>query len=730
MTSVTLDDGTAVNYTYTNGMISSIVRNSPLPDGTTSVSQTYTYTYDLYDNVTAIKVGSKTFVSYTYMAKNGPLTKVTYGNGNTVEYTYDALGRVITEKRNGALKYRYVYGSEGDLARMEEVDSNGTVTKATCYEYDSLDRLIRSWEEVLEDGALVKDVSTQHIYDTSNRIKQQSWQTSSGDARSETYTYNSSDGTLTKMKTASGRTITLSYDYLKRLQSKTDGVRTAAYTYKDTGTSGTTTQITGLAWTGMGDNNLAFGYTYDKLGNITKVTSNSATAAQYTYDAQSQLLTEKLPLSNLEYTYTYDTGGNIRSAVTKNTGTGTQTTRTFSYTDSNWKDLLTAVDGHSLTYDAGGNPVTYYNGTNWTFTWKNGRELATAASSGTTVSYAYDSDGVRVSKTVGGVTYNYVYMGDQLIEETWGNNKLLFAYDEQNRPYSVKYNDNLYYYVLNQQGDVIQLVNGDGVIRAEYTYNAWGELVSMVNTGAIAAVNPLRYRGYVYDNETNFYYLSSRYYDPKNCRFINADDVDTLSEDQDDILGTNLFCYCSNNPINMSDDEGNLAWYVSAAVGGALFDAAAYCLRSSITGNFSWKGLGKAALRGAVSGVAFGAAGKALSKAGTALRSPAKKMAGKLAQKSKSAVSSIAKKVKNAPRIEKIGRLKATRDKGKGYFGVMYSYAKGKGRALRSWEIHPNHHGHGIHLQRNTWNKHNGILSRKSKHTKRVTLWNPNKRRR
>ena len=70
---------------------------------------------------------------------------------------------------------------------------------------------------------------------------------------------------------------------------------------------------------------------------------------------------------------------------------------------------------------------------------------------------------------------------------------------------------------------------------------------------------------------------------------------------------------------------------------------------------------------------------KCLSKAGTVLRSPAKKMAGKLAQKSKSAVSSIVKKVKNAPRIEKIGRIKPTRSTKKGHLGVMYSYVKGNG---------------------------------------------------
>ncbi|MDO5411669.1 MAG: RHS repeat-associated core domain-containing protein [Lachnospiraceae bacterium] len=556
LTSVTLDDGTAATYTYANGVLDSIVRSSLLPDGATKVSQKYGFTYDIYDNVTSVKVGNKTLVSYTYMAHNGPLKKITYGNGSTVEYGYDVLGRVITEKRDGTLKYRYVYSSEGDLSRKEEVDSSGKVIKATCYEYDSLDRLIRSWEEVQKSGALRREVLTEHTYDTSNRIKKQSWQTGDGTSRSETYTYNNKDGTLSKMKTASGREITLMYDYLKRLQSKTDGARTAAYSYKNTGSTGTTTQVEKIAWSGMGTNDLAFGYTYDKLGNIIKVTHNDQTVAEYTYNVQSQLLTAKLPQSNQEYTYSYDTGGNIRSI--KENNNGTETTKTFRYTDSDWKDLLTAVDGHSLTYDTCGNPLTYYNGKDWTFTWKEGRRLAAAKSGTTSVSYTYDAEGMRTSKTIDGVKHNYVYLGDLLVEETWGNNTLRFSYDEQNRPYSVQYNSNLYYYVLNQQGDVIRLVNGDGVIRGEYTYDAWGNILKVTATAEIGNVNPLRYRGYVYDSETGFYYVGSRYYDAENCRFISADDTELLTTTMDDITDKNLYAYCDNDPINRVDEKGDI----------------------------------------------------------------------------------------------------------------------------------------------------------------------------
>ncbi|MBE6990664.1 MAG: RHS repeat-associated core domain-containing protein, partial [Ruminococcaceae bacterium] len=58
-----------------------------------------------------------------------------------------------------------------------------------------------------------------------------------------------------------------------------------------------------------------------------------------------------------------------------------------------------------------------------------------------------------------------------------------------------------------------------------YTYDAWGNLLSVTGDMAdgLGALNPLRYRGYVYDTETGLYYLGSRYYNPAWGRFINAD---------------------------------------------------------------------------------------------------------------------------------------------------------------------------------------------------------------
>ena len=104
---------------------------------------------------------------------------------------------------------------------------------------------------------------------------------------------------------------------------------------------------------------------------------------------------------------------------------------------------------------------------------------------------------------------------------------------------------------------------------AKYRYDAWGKLISMTDaSGAalgentIGARNPLRYRGYIYDSETGFYYLQSRYYDPVVHRFINADGYVSTGTG---FNGYNMYAYCGNNPINRIDPEGQ-SWIVALIV--------------------------------------------------------------------------------------------------------------------------------------------------------------------
>ena len=140
----------------------------------------------------------------------------------------------------------------------------------------------------------------------------------------------------------------------------------------------------------------------------------------------------------------------------------------------------------------------------------------------------------------------------------------------------MRYNGTLYYYVLNLQGDVIEIVEPDGTVMASYTYDAWGNILS--STGSLAAINPIRYRGYYYDSETGLYYLGSRYYDPEVKRFINADSASLITSNTYALTDKNLFAYCDNNPTNRKDNGGDCWGIVGAAVLGGvcgMFNAAA-----------------------------------------------------------------------------------------------------------------------------------------------------------
>ncbi len=179
--------------------------------------------------------------------------------------------------------------------------------------------------------------------------------------------------------------------------------------------------------------------------------------------------------------------------------------------------------------------------------------------------YTYESGGLRTRRTNGATTYEYIYT-DGKLTQMWKNGAVYnFAYDVLGNPMMILHNGNRYYYLVNTRGDVEGILNSSGTLVVEYRYDAWGRLLStrgsMANT--LGQANPLRYRGYVYDQETGLYYLQSRYYNPEIGRFINADAV--VSGSGDDILGANQFVYCFNNPINLSDNAGTWPEWIETA---------------------------------------------------------------------------------------------------------------------------------------------------------------------
>ena len=478
---------------------------------------------------------------YESGVNNGRLQKMTFGNDQTVQYSYDKFDRTTKEQYNN-VTYEYAYDASGQLTKQ-----TSTAGEEYNYEYDSLGRLIRSNE--YNDGEF--EQRTEHIYDASNRLTKQSWYNVGG-TTTMSYAYSTTTGLLTSLNAnLVGTSIPVAYTYqgANQLRSKAIGsVMTKAYNFGTS--SGYRTALPNFVNYRDPDGNLIYGdyCVYDGNGRIVSIADSGNTSsvrATYGYDEQGQLTSAAV--GGTRYTYTYDTAGNIQSKKVGSTKTN------YTYGNSAWRDLLTAYGGNTITY-SGGNPTKYYDGS--TFTWTQGRRLATAKVGSTNISYTYDMAGVRSSKTVGSTTYKYTTLSGLVTRQTGGNATIDFVYDESNQPLAMKYNGKVYYYVLNAQGDVVRIVDGSRNVVASYSYDPWGKLLS--SSGTLANVNPLRYRGYYYDSETGFYYLQSRYYDPEIGRFINADSY--ASTDATGLLSTNMFAYCENNPVMRVDPTGELFW--------------------------------------------------------------------------------------------------------------------------------------------------------------------------
>ena len=179
----------------------------------------------------------------------------------------------------------------------------------------------------------------------------------------------------------------------------------------------------------------------------------------------------------------------------------------------------------------------------------------------------------------------------------------------------------VFYYDTNAQGDVIAIYDANGNRMVSYTYDAWGNTLSTQTNGiwgsTVSSLNPFGYRSYYYDSDTGLYYLQSRYYDPQVRRFINADSV---MAGLDGGLGYNLFAYCFNNPVNMSDPTGHWPSWATKLVAAAAV-VAVVAVVAAVTVATAGAGTAIAAVAvGAAKGAAVGfAIGSATGAAGGAI---------------------------------------------------------------------------------------------------------------
>ena len=620
--------GSKVTYDYnTNKQLSKIIF------GNTKKEQ-YSFVYDGFGNVKQTLVGSQSLSTNTFKANNGPLAKTTYGNGDIKRFTYNNFGQKAaiygtdanSDSTAEKLLYSWTYNDSGvGLTHTDHVNQLEYIG-----DYDSLGRLSKEETQNSETNAFIG--STEYGYDIRNNLtslitnyggkgnKQQYFYTQvSESTNSADY---QKDNLPTMYKLNDDIYALYRYGTLNRYNQRNLVIGTNTnlyynYIYKvsDRNASGESKyRTTQIAEEYIGNDVYLYGY--DVLGNITSIkkaerttagsNETSHTTAQdyvtYSYDDLGQLTEEKFLNKETRKTWLYDELGNITNrneykyVTVTDPETNTETEKeivgksvVYTYTTDNkstvgWNNLLTSVKTveyeddetekssvtETITYDQIGNPTSYLGAS---LKW-NGRELTSYTEGDTSISYKYDADGLRTSKTVNGVTSKYFYVNGQLhYEERSDGTKLYFFYDSNGFLTGLEYNNTMYYPATNKRGDVVALYYANGKIMGRYEYDAWGNVIKIEdiyydsngnqvtadltnNTTSrdLLVVNPIRYRGYYYDSETKLYYLQSRYYNPEVGRFLNADGY--LTTDVNEPLTYNMFAYCMNNPVNYSDPSG------------------------------------------------------------------------------------------------------------------------------------------------------------------------------
>ena len=489
----------------------------------------------------------------------GTLTATTYGNGAKVSSRYDDFNRVtgVVYGEETAPRYEYDYNAKGQVARVRD----NLLNRTTQSEYDLANRPVRVKTAEAGQHVYTGQVAYDNVYGNLSEFTEkvgenrQEYGTKFGyddENRPTSLTYSVGATTIGQSTTTIDKLNRTTFSAVK-LGSKTftSEYHFAAGGY---GTGSVTNLVASITQPGCN-----CGYGYDDNGNIASATLNGKWTG-YTYDELGQLIQvndhsdTRSGSDGTTWTYSYDLGGNIlqkQRFAYKDTTTPLETV-TYTYGDANWRDKLTAVNGNAIRYDAIGNPLS--DGT-WTYTWQNGRQLQKMQKAGVTAEFVYNADGLRVQKTVNGVATKYTLHGKNVVHMTSGTDELHFFYDAQNRPAVVVYNGTAYAYVKSLQGDIVAILDESGNTVVSYGYDAWG--APLWCTGELAEtlgkVQPFRYRGYVFDEETGLYYLRSRYYNPQQLRWINSDNIIAVNSG---FTAANNYVYCGNSPINRYDANG------------------------------------------------------------------------------------------------------------------------------------------------------------------------------
>jgi len=521
------------------------------------------FVYDNLNRLTSVTDAKNGVVTYTYDSAGNRLT-MTDANNHTTTYTYDALNRLLTEKDPLNHIWTYTYDNAG--RRITRVDANAVTT---TYSYDDANRLT---------GISAPSISITYAYDLAGN------RTSMTDATgTTTYTYDAlnrptsivqPNGTIgygydafnrTSVTLPGVRTTTSAFNPADQLISVTDwNSQITSYTYDNAGRLLTTTFPNGVVSTNTYDNAdrltaistvkgfspiLSISYTLDNVGNRLTMVEPSGTTT-YTYDELNRLTSVIYPIgSPANVSYTYDAMGN-RLTLTEG---GVTTNYAYDAADR----LTSTTGGSALTFTWDNNGQMLTKGPQ-TFAWDAFGRMTGLTNGGTTASYVYNGDGVRVGRIVDGTATTYLQdLAGGLpivLSETSGANTSRYVYGAD---LIAVVDTSATYYHTDGLGSTRALTNASGTTTAQYVYDAFGK--ERNHTGA--STNSFTYTGEQVDPEVGLVFLRARYYDPQVGRFTSKDPILLLNQSQ----AINRYPYTQNNPVLYTDPKGEFLVAIVAA---------------------------------------------------------------------------------------------------------------------------------------------------------------------
>lgn len=505
----------------------------------------YNYLYDSNGNVLRIENTNAIYdFSYTSSGKikskylnnnileskeydNNKIVSDSFGNGDNIDYIY-TNGNISAVYENDDLKYEVLYNDNNIIKRYYDFDSG----REYNYIYNNQQELSKVCVDNLYSINYLDDGTTSVKYKfldyekSANLINESLF----SDNYNPNVKYDIADRPSKVILNFDNFNINITYKY-KIFEPQEEDLTDDNYEeyIYDITTDNSISEI---------DNGYyKMKYFYNDRGLIDEYIVNNH-KFKYYYDDKNQLISYVVDgdKTNLEYDY----AGNIIKYGDNE----------YEYINSQQNNLLISANNIKNEYDEIGNPLKYKNNDLCLF----GRTLKKYGD----VNYNYDKNGNRIQKKCNGNSTDYYYDNGKIIYEKDKNNIISYIY-YNNSIVGISINGIDYFYLKNAENDVMSIVDTNGNIVVSYLYDPFGNILNIdgILKDSVGKINPIRFKSYYYDSETNLYYLNTRYYDPSCGRFISPDDTIFL-------IGTyllnnvskNLYVYCLNDPVNRIDENG------------------------------------------------------------------------------------------------------------------------------------------------------------------------------